>query len=367
MRIQNSEVLLTGSNAAMKEFSRSETLKVWAGSRRPDFESNAGHTPVWLRDIIDLSRQAKAAMRDIGSSPGVTPRVRNAAFRTVEDPVAQFLRILTELLTGKKIKITSTAPAADGIDPQKTAELSRVANQAQAGTPSQPQASTQSGFGLEYDSREISIEAESMNFAAFGTVRTADGQQINFNLQLSMARVFVSEKSSGVRLGDAVVQQDPLMINFGGTAAQLTDTKFSFDINSDGKDEQVSFAGANSGFITLDKNGDGKVTNGSELFGAASGNGFRYLAEYDRDKNGWIDDNDPVFSQLQVWMKDEQGNDSLVSLKSKNVGALFLGSAASPFELKDAGNGSLGTIRSSGVYLNEDGSVGTLQQVDLTL
>jgi hypothetical protein len=91
------------------------------------------------------------------------------------------------------------------------------------------------------------------------------------------------------------------------------------------------------------------------------------LSVYDQDKNGWIDENDAVFNQLKLWSKDSQGNDSLAGLKTRGIGALYLGATTSPFELKTSSNSSLGTIKSSGLYLNENGSAGTLQQVDLTL
>ncbi len=180
-------------------------------------------------------------------------------------------------------------------------------------------------------------------------------------------------ESSNVRLasqhsalGDAV-KKDPLVINFGGTAAQLTDAKFSFDLNADGKAEQISFVGAGSGFLALDKNGDGKIGNGGELFGPASGNGFQELAAYDQDKNGWIDENDAVYQKLQVWIKDAKGNDTLGALAQKNVGALYLGNIGTPFDIKNSQNQLDGQIKSSGVYLKEDGGAGTMQQIDLTI
>ena len=62
------------------------------------------------------------------------------------------------------------------------------------------------------------------------------------------------------------------------------------------------------------------------------------------------------------------GTAAVVSiLKSLGVGALYLGSAATPFELRTADNTALGTVRASGISLNEDHSVGTLQQVDLVV
>ncbi|MFZ4858435.1 MAG: VCBS repeat-containing protein [Desulfuromonadaceae bacterium] len=364
MRILSSNVLLTSQHVAVKEQNTSESLKVWVGNRRPDFENITGRFSVQGRDVVDLSHLAKSAIHDTGKGRAATGTgTREDIIDT--DPVSWLVRMLTELITGKKVKITSVSPKDDGIDPHKAAELNQAVNGTNARA--QPQAPPRTGFGLEYDSRETYAEAESMDFSAQGMVRTADGKQIQFNLQLSMDRSFVSEKSVSIRLGDAVRQQDPLIINFNGSAAQLTDTKFSFDINADGSTEQISFAGSNSGFIALDKNNDGTINNGSELFGARSGNGFQDLSACDQDRNGWIDENDAVFNQLKVWSRDSQGNDSLAGLKARGVGSLYLGATTSPFELKTGSNSSLGTIRSSGLYLNENGSTGTVQQVDLTL
>ncbi|HIJ88738.1 MAG TPA: VCBS repeat-containing protein [Desulfuromonadales bacterium] len=364
MRIESSNVLLSSQHFAVKEQNTSKSIKVWIGNRRPDFENAAVRFMVHGKDTADLSLLAKSASHDTGKGRA-TSQAGDRGDCIDTDPVSWLVRILTELITGKKIKITSSAPQDDGIDLDKAAELKQAINETNA--QAQLQAPPRSGFGLEYDARETYAEAENMDFSAHGMIRTADGKQIQFNLKLSMERAFMSEKGVSIRLGDAVRQTDPLMINFDGSAAQLTATKFSFDINADGSAEQVSFAGINNGFIALDKNNDGTINDGSELFGAMSGNGFQDLFGYDQDKNGWIDESDAVFSQLKVWSKDSQGKDSLSGLKSRGVGALYRGTTTAPFELKTSSNSSLGTIRSSGLYLKENGSAGTLQQVDLTL
>ena len=364
MRIQSSNVLLTSQHVAVKEQSTFESLKMWVGNRRPDFENITRHFAMQGNDRVDLSYLAKSASHDTGKG-GASHRTGWREEIANTDSVSMLVHVLTELITGKKVKITSITPKDDSVDTQNAADLQQAINGANA--QAQPQAPPRAGFGLEYDSSKTYTEAENMGFSAQGMVRTADGKQIQFKLQLSMERTFVSEKSVSIRLGDAVRQQDPLIINFDGSAAQLTETKFSFDINADGSAEKISFAGVNSGFIALDKNNDGTINNGSELFGPKSGNGFLDLSVYDQDRNGWIDENDAVFNQLKVWSRDSQGNDVLTSLKEKGVGALYLGAASSPFELKTGSNSSLGSIRSSGLYLNENGSVGTLQQVDLTL
>ncbi len=359
MLIQSSNILMTSQHLAVQEQTKTESLKLWVGDRRPDFEGAEAARQQPTRDRVALSPQSRdhVPLHDNRNQPVRSRRKEDTEDQT--DPMSRFVSILMELLTGKKIKLKSVEQQGEATDLRKTAELATAATQ--------PQQPARVGFGLEYDARETYLEAESMSFSANGVVKTADGKQIDFKLDLSLQRVFYSEQTTSLRLGDAVLQHDPLVINFNGAAAQLTSTTFSFDLDADGTDEQISFVGPNSGFIVLDKNGDGRVNNGSELFGTASGNGFLDLAAYDQDKNGWIDDNDPVFSQLKAWMKDADGNDSLTGLKVLGVGALYLGDIATQFDFKTANNESLGTVRASSIYLKEDGSVGTLQDIDLTV
>jgi len=365
MRIQSSNVLLTSQHVAVSEQTKSESLNVWIGNRRSDFENLAVRITAQRHDSVDFSSLNRYAINHHRGKASSSARAGGRDDATDIDSVSMLIRMLTELITGKKVKITSILPKDDRVDPKKADDLYHILNGVD--TKAQPQKPPLSGFVPEYDSTETYVEAENMNFSAQGFVRTGDGKQIRFNLHLSMDRAFVSNSSTSIRSGDAVRQQDPLMINFNGSAANLTDTKFSFDLNADGSAEQISFAGDNSGFIALDKNNDGSINNGNELFGTTNGNGFQDLSVYDQDNNGWIDENDAVFNQLSIWSKDSQGNNVLSGLKARGVGALYLGATTSPFELKTGNNGSLGTIRSTGLYLNENGTAGTLQQVDLTL
>ncbi len=144
----------------------------------------------------------------------------------------------------------------------------------------------------------------------------------------------------------------------------MTDQKFAFDLDADGTEDSISFV-QGAGFLTLDRNGDGIVNNGTELFGPNTGNGFDELQVYDEDGNHWIDENDSVYSQLKVWTKDADGNDVLRSLKENDVGALYLGNVSSPFDIKNAQNALQGQVRSSGLWLTEDGQAHTMQQIDL--
>lgn len=165
-----------------------------------------------------------------------------------------------------------------------------------------------------------------------------------------------------------VILCDPLVINLDSDVASVSDMKFLFDLDADGKEEEVSFAGQGSGFLALDRNGDGKINDGSELFGTKSGDGFGDLAAYDEDGNGWIDEADSIFKDLKVSTKDKDGKDVLLDLKSANVGAIYLNSASTEFSLNNMEtNKTNGVIRSTGIYLKENGGVGTVQHVDLAI
>jgi hypothetical protein len=138
-----------------------------------------------------------------------------------------------------------------------------------------------------------------------------------------------------------------------------------FDIDCDGTEDRISMPGRGSGFLALDKNGDGIINGGSELFGAKSGDGFADLRKYDSDGNGWIDENDAVFNKLKVWCKGIGGEDILMDLKEADVGAIFLGSVATEFTLGGRDGIRDGVIRSTGFFLKESGGIGTVQHVDL--
>lgn len=201
------------------------------------------------------------------------------------------------------------------------------------------------------------------NFVEFsGSIERENGDSINFSMAVGFSQEYEKLSTQVINREEL---KDPLVISFSTKPVALSSEKMSFDIDADGEQDQIAQLQQGFGFLALDKNGDNKINDGSELFGALSGNGFADLATYDQDQNGYIDENDDVFEQLSVWVKDASGKDELISLKDAGIGAIATENVDSPMNIRDSETGDkLGVIQKSGYYLNEDGKAGLIQQMD---
>jgi hypothetical protein len=349
MHIIGSQVSMASSHYMHKEQSVEEHFRFWIGDTPPSGEANQSQGAVPLRDTVTLSRegQTRAAEREefsINESPEES--------ETAIDSKMQVIRRIMEAFTGKRIKVAEVA--SDNVEEVEITETGHA-----------PQ-NQREGWGLEYDYQEEYYEIEQMKCAATGTVVTADGREISFSLEVAMNREFHESTSLIIRAGDARLV-DPLVINYDGQAADLTDTRFSFDLDGDGTDEDISFAGPGSGFLVFDRNEDGKINNGFEMFGPQTGHGFAELADYDIDANGWLDEGDPLYANLKIWAKDADGADQFFSLKEKDIGAIYLSSIATPFSLESAPGILAGRVKAGSIFIRADGSAGTVQEIDLAV
>lgn len=225
---------------------------------------------------------------------------------------------------------------------------------------------------LNYVGETYNVEQEDTSFSTVGTVRTKDGREINFNVNVNMSRRCEEYYREELNVAQFALY-DPLVINLNTDVTELSDQTFYFDLDADGEEEEISML-KGSGYLALDKNGDGVINDGSELFGTKNGDGFADLARYDEDGNGWIDENDSIWSKLKIWCKDENGNDVLYKLSDKGVGAICLKNVSTDFTMQGDRKAQDGTmnanatnavIRKTGIFLYENGNVGTVQHVDM--
>ncbi len=358
MKISDSMLSLRSAHQRVTRNVERESLQFWQrGGARSGLEREGPGVGALRRRAMALLQSQPPVPAPVAQA-GANEAVANGdeALDAPHELRIMLMKLLVERFTGHSIAVLTPADLKGS---RCMCEPSAVETVTAANEPSGE------GWGLIYQNYQSHYEAERTSFHAQGVVRTADGQEIVLDLQLTMSREFFSAASTTLRAGAAL--KDPLVVNFSGQAAELTQQRYAFDIDADGALDQVRFVTPQSGFLALDGNGDGVINDGSELFGAQSGNGFAELARFDADGNGWIDENDPVFDRLRIWSKDAQGGDQLVALGAKGIGAIYLGHVTTPFELKDSQNTQLGAVRESGLYLTETGSAGTLQQIDLVV
>jgi hypothetical protein len=368
MIISQSLIQFYSERTAVERSDKRESLTVWQGDREPqastaDLKNISGLDAAKMqkrhqRDLVNLAHRNGVKKRHVHPADMELPQEQ----KLETDLNVNLLRSLFERLTGRKFQVIDpaafTAASSDG-----PVDAAMPSGQAERPTPISGTESA--GYGLAYDYHESHYEAEKTAVAAAGIITTADGQEIDFSLRLSMSREFYTEKNIQLRAADAL--KDPLVINFSGTAAELTQREFTFDIDTDGHKDQISFIRPGSGFLALDKNDDGIINDGGELFGTASGDGFLDLSVYDGDGNNWIDENDAIFDSLRIWSKNSAGEDQLVALGRAGVGALYLGHVESLFSIKDSDNALLGQVKETGLAVMESGQVVALQQLDLVV
>jgi hypothetical protein len=125
-----------------------------------------------------------------------------------------------------------------------------------------------------------------------------------------------------------VQRADPLVLDLGRQGISTTgiDQGFSFDLTGDGVREQVSFVAGDNWFLALDRNNNGTIDDGRELFGDQQGaaNGFEELARFDDNQDGMINAEDSVFERLRLFRMDANGQQQLNTLEQARITAIHL-------------------------------------------
>jgi hypothetical protein len=351
LRIESSNMNLQGSSHVVSVVNVEESLNIWTGRG----SANAAAAV----DSGELFPQTVKMSSSAASSVCEAPEAAEEDLTGGEEELK--LRLIEAFLSrlfGKKVKlkVPRIKLVSGGYDSEGKAvgnlNLVSFSGDRQAGA----------GFGLIYNRSETQIEKSRVAFAAQGVVKTSDGREISLNLNFSIDQEIIRHSSLQIRAGDAL--KDPLVINFDGGVASFSDRTMSFDIDFDGDRDILQMLNANSGYLALDRNNNGAIDDGRELFGPRTDQGYGELTEYDEDGNGWIDENDSIFNHLKIWYHDEAGNSRLVALTDKNVGAIYLGSVNTKMNMYNS-SGMAGSLRESGLVLLENGESRIMHELDV--
>lgn len=174
------------------------------------------------------------------------------------------------------------------------------------------------------------------------------------------------------------ILRDPLILDIDGDGIKTLGTTagIHFDHDGNGFKELTGWAAPGDGVLMIDRDTDGILGNGSELFGdftpLANGmlavNGFQALAQFDINGDGKIDASDPIWSQLKIWQHDPEATDLgdpdnsgiLSTLDEIGIKVIYLDSTITNIT-DDAGN----TEIRSGHFEWTDNRQGTISEYSL--
>jgi hypothetical protein len=182
----------------------------------------------------------------------------------------------------------------------------------QSGSPSRAASSQPAGRTLEIDQVEIhgvAVEVHAQNGQTSVDVLQVDVSAVRARLQGQAPKA---------------KPKDPLVLDLTGDGPATTGREGGkvFDLQGKGASAPTSFVTGGSAFLALDRNGNGQIDSGLELFGDQHGavDGFAELARFDANADGRIDVNDPIFGQLQLLY----GDGHLGSLAEAGIASIHL-------------------------------------------
>lgn len=164
-------------------------------------------------------------------------------------------------------------------------------------------------------------------------------------------------------LDEAEKATSPIIIDMNGDGihsgklATGSGKAIHFDLDGNGFAEKTAWINTSDAFLVLDKNANGKIDNGNELFGnhtldeqgnKSFADGYAALAAYDENKDGKIDAQDSIYAQLSLWQDKNQNGISeegeIISLAEAGISSIDL--HVQTLKERDA-NGNIITHRGS--------------------
>jgi hypothetical protein len=173
---------------------------------------------------------------------------------------------------------------------------------------------------------------ETVSFTVNGVVKTADGQEISFELNLNIEKTLLIEKDINIQTEDGN-STDPMIVNFSGTAAQLTSFSFEFQFESDDN---------NGG--SFRRPGWGQIRFGADI-----------KRLYD------------AFRAVMRTLKQADLGNLAESHEKKPGDSMGLQGMQLPFQVDNLQFDMETIMMKNSMYLYEDGNAGSTQQINLAL
>jgi hypothetical protein len=228
------------------------------------------------------------------------------------------------------------------------------------------QAPPRSSAWVDAGVRRTTEVKEQVEFEAELRARVDDGKggtvEQSVSVKLRASREFFQQEEVTLQAGERP-KKDPLVLDLTGAGIDLTGVEDGtvFDLNGDGVAEKSATVRGGTGLLWMDRNGNGQLDDGSELFGDVGGatDGFEALSAMDTNGDGRVDLQDASFENLRLRL-DHAGQAQDVTLQQAGVASLELQHVALPASLGDSAS-----VDALGVFQRTDGSLGTMADVQL--
>jgi hypothetical protein len=170
--------------------------------------------------------------------------------------------------------------------------------------------------------------------------------------------------------------RDPILLDLDGDGLESVGlaSNVYFDFDGDGILTKTGWAGKDDALLVWDRNANGTIDTGSELFGdftvlpngTLAPNGFAALAALDSNGDGILDASDPAFHELKLWRDTSQdgqtGEGELITLQDAGIVSLNL---AHTLKNQVLANGN--TLAREGTFTRTDGTTGGMGEFKLAI
>jgi hypothetical protein len=309
-------------------------------NERPAIRSQHNHD---RQDQLKLSEAAKssateAKILDLEKQPDAEHSLN-----------IQIIQSMFKAITGEDLQLF--APQA----------LEGQAEQVSVQQPSQaPNQTDTRDTGSVYRQSLSYFEAQTFTFDAKGSINTKDGQSVSFSVSLSMSRIFYAETDTTLRTTEAA-NAEPLIVNYAGSAAELTATHFEFVLDANGSQGQINRSGTQTPGAIPEQTGDSLESRG------AATDHIESPAIKETKNNRLIGLANAIYQQLRIWQRHADGSQQLLALGEKNIGALYLGHLTNPLQSKTEQNSPvLSEVADSSMSLQQNTRTETVQQINFT-